>query len=223
MDQPAKKKARKPSKLRRSLIISGVALVCCSAFGYANSRLYLFYPNFHTVVDKQVYRSARPNASRLHRWFQQYGIQTVIDLECGDDSDRPEMKALGIVELDIQWPSGRLPPTAKLRGLITAIETCPKPLLIHCRAGAERTGVASIIAAMAIGHQDYDTARQQLSSKYFHVWHDPERAEGVVDVYENYCRAKHLSTGGWEQFRQWAMTVYDEPDVPESHHQAARN
>lgn len=222
MNQPAPNIEGK-AKLRRRLMIAGGVLLLCTAFGLANSRMYLFYSNFHTVVENQVYRSARPNPDRIQHWFDQYRIRTVIDMECGDQRDEPKMKSLGIVEQDIKWPSSRLPSTDRLRGLIRAIETCPRPLLIHCRAGAERTGVASVIAAMAIDHEDYATARGQLSSRYFHVWHDPDRAEGVVDAYEEYCRAKKMGTGGWDEFRQWAMTVYDRPDNRPSPSKALRN
>jgi protein tyrosine/serine phosphatase len=228
MNHSTQTTAQKRSKLRLRLIIAGVVLALCTAFGLANSKIYLFYSNFHTVVEKQVYRSARPNPERIQHWFDRYGIATVIDMECGDQSDEPKMKELGIVELDIRWPSSRLPPTEKLRGLITAIETCRRPLLIHCRAGAERTGVASVIAAMAVGNKSYEAARQQLSSEYLHLWHDPDRAEGVVDEYEDYCRTHRLATGGWKEFRAWAMTVYDQPgdSAPsnsELRHQAASN
>ncbi len=67
------------------------------------------------------------------------------------------------------------------------------------------------MAAMAIGGQDYAQARKQLSPRYLHVWHEPAEAEGVVDVYEAWCRQNNLSTGGWRQFRNWAMNVYVGP------------
>jgi hypothetical protein len=81
-------------------------------------------------------------------------------------------------------------------------------MLIHCRMGADRTGVASVLAAMAIGGQTYDQARSQLSIRYFHVDDDPDHIEGLLLSYEEHCKAKGVGTGGWSQFKAWALGAY---------------
>ncbi|MBK8025175.1 MAG: tyrosine-protein phosphatase [Chloroflexi bacterium] len=43
----------------------------------------------------------------------------------------------------------------------------PKPTLIHCKAGADRTGLAAALFLMSQG-TSFDQAAQQLSLKYFH-------------------------------------------------------
>ena len=61
MDQPAQTTAPKRSKVRRRLIIVGVVMLVLAALVYVNNHIYLFCSNFHMVVDRQVYRSARPD------------------------------------------------------------------------------------------------------------------------------------------------------------------
>jgi len=45
----------------------------------------------------------------------------------------------------------------------------PKPLLIHCKAGADRTGLASALYLGALEHQTRETAGWQLSILYGHI------------------------------------------------------
>ncbi|MFB3892669.1 MAG: tyrosine-protein phosphatase [Phycisphaerae bacterium] len=204
----------RPHKTRRRLtaLAAVVVLAAGGCLGYRN--FYLFYDNFHTVVPGQVYRCDRPNPSRLAEWSRTYGIKTSLNLEGGDEADKWYLdnarakRELGIMAVDIKLATNRLPTADELHHIIRTIETAPRPLLINCRAGSERTGMASVIAAMAVGGQDYKTARGQLSAKYLHFYHGSTRAEGVADQYEEYCRANNLDTGGWPQFRRWAMDVY---------------
>ena len=80
-------------------------------------------------------------------------------------------------------------------------------MLIHCQAGADRTGVVSVLAAMAVGGQDYDSARNQLSWKTFHIDNDSEKIGGLLDKYERWCASRRLPHGGWEQFKDWRDDV----------------
>lgn len=209
LQQPARRKSR-----RRLLIVLAVAAALIGGGVGVYTHISYFYPNFHTVLAGQVYRSARPNPGRLRDWVREYHIATVLNLEGGDQADtyfvenHRTMKELGLTAVDIKLASSRLPTPEQLRQVIDVIENGRRPLLIHCRVGAERTGLGSVMAAMAAGGQNYDTARGQLSARYLHVYHGANRCEGLVDRYEEYCRSRGIGTGGWQQFREWALTVY---------------
>jgi protein tyrosine phosphatase (PTP) superfamily phosphohydrolase (DUF442 family) len=205
---------KRPRNKQRRLLIAAAAVAILITAGIAiYCKIYVVYSNFHVVVEHQVYRSARPNPARLQQWSGQYGIRTVINLEGGEGHEyftenRTKMKELGIVEIAIKLASSRLPTSEQVHEMIDAIETCRQPMLIHCRAGAERAGLGSVIADMAIGGKDYASARGQLSPLYLHLRHGKDRAEGLVDQYEAYCSERHVGTGGWKEFRDWAMNVY---------------
>jgi len=210
---PAAKPGRKKWP-RRLVVVVAVLALLSTAGVIAFNHIYILYANFHVVVDKQVYRSARPNPSRIQDWSGEYGIKTILNLEGGDEEDSyfventAKARDLGIGYTTIKLASSRLPTSDQVHEMIRVIETCPKPMLIHCRAGSERSGLGSVIAAMALGHQDYKDAREQLSAKYLHLWHGVDRAEGLVDRYEDYCSIHNLDTAGWTQFRDWAMNLY---------------
>ena len=168
--------------------------------------------NFHTVVPGQVYRSGKPSGNDLQSWRARYGIKDVIDLradgitESYPDEERAAREAGMRLEY-IHLTASHLPDGATLRKLIGMIETAPRPLLLHCEGGADRAGLASFLAAMAIGGQDYAHAEKQLSARYFHLDSDI-RIAGVLRKYRQYCRRNDMDTGGWQQFRHWAFNVY---------------
>jgi protein tyrosine/serine phosphatase len=53
--------------------------------------------------------------------------------------------------------------------LLAILEAVEKPLLIHCQAGADRTGLATALYLAAIAKQGEEAAEDQLSIRYGHV------------------------------------------------------
>ena len=169
--------------------------------------------NFHTVVEGKVYRSAQPSNAQLTNWVRDYGVRTIFNLR--DDID----PALIVKDTAITWRAGakllhlplsdrNLPPRSDFLDLISTLETAPDPMLIHCRAGADRTGVVSVLAAMAIGGVTYDEARSHLSLRYLHLGDDAFAVEGVLTKYEAYCQRHGIGTGGWADYCRWVNEHY---------------
>ena len=177
--------------------------------------LYVRYAttNFHVVVEGQVYRSAQPSPVELKRWTVQHGLKTVINLRGASslpfyEAERSAAAAAGLQLVSIRFSAQRLPSALSLRRLIEALERSERPVLVHCQAGADRTGVASVLAAMVVGGESYETARGQLSAWYGHIDPDPEHIGGLLQLYERHCRERGTDTGGWAEFRQWALQEY---------------
>jgi len=193
-------------------MLAGLFLAAAAAAGYW---LYLrvLTTNFHTVVDGQVYRSAQPSPDQLKQWAAKYALRTIINLR-GQSSkpfygpERDVAQAAGVEMIDIRFSSIRLPAVPELKRLITALETAERPILLHCFAGADRTGVASVLAAMAVGGKDYRQARKQLSFRTLHFDDDDDHIAGLFAEYESWCRSHSLATAGWRRFKQWALQDY---------------
>ena len=204
----------KRSALRRALRAAALllVLVVVAAGGY------WFYvttitTNFHAVVPGEVYRSAQPGPDQLQRWARRYGLKTVINLRGASrlrfyEAERKAAREAGLTMIDIRLTSQDAPSALWIRRLIEALRTAERPLLIHCQAGADRTGVASVLAAMAVGGQDYAAAKGQLSAKYLHVNPWKNRIVELLEEYEDYCRRNAVDTAGWAQFRRWAVEDY---------------
>lgn len=155
--------------------------------------LYLGYlhlsGNFHEVIPGQLYRSAQPSAERLADYISRYSIKTVVNLRGA--SDRSWYKAetaitekLGVAHLDFRMSAGRQLTAEESQELIALLRTAPKPILIHCFAGADRTGLASVIYLQQIADIDEETAEWQLSPLYGHVGLPFLRAYAMDETWE---------------------------------------
>lgn len=198
--------------IRVAITLGVLALPPLSYYLYVG----VWQSNFHTVIPGRIYRSGNPSSNDIINWTRQYGLKTVIDLRADGVSraypdEQHAANQAGVALQYIKLSATHQPSGETLRKLILAIEGAQEPLLMHCEGGADRAGLASFIAAMAIGGQDYEQATTQFSARYFHLDTDLPITR-VLHDYRQYCKDNNLSTAGWKQFRQWAFNVYSCPD-----------
>jgi protein tyrosine phosphatase (PTP) superfamily phosphohydrolase (DUF442 family) len=199
----------KKSKQLRSLLI--ILLVIAVPLGYY---LYFFSirSNFREVVPQKVYRSAQPRPAQLKKWVRDYGIRTVINLRGyarkTTDDEQAAADESGVRLITIRFKSTSLPTRKSLNELIQTLETADQPILIHCRSGVDRTGSASTLAAMAIGKENYETAKWQAyvpmgpwkrnrRNGYVHI-------SDMFKLYERHRLSHEPADDDWQDFKQWA-------------------
>ena len=207
-----------PRRKKTILALIVAALAISGGTGWFCYERYVAM-NFHETVAGQLYRSAQPDPVTLDDWIRQYHLKSVINLNGPrmGHSFRVEKEVTdkaGIQLIHVGLEANALPEGGEFLKLIDALETAPRPILVHCRAGADRSGVACVLGAMAVGGQDYATARGQLSIWYLHVDPISTHVGGVLSQYENYCRQRNIGTGGWQQFKDWAVNVYCRAKTP---------
>lgn len=129
--------------------------------------------NFHVVVAGEAYRSAQPSAADIAAYRDRYHIATIINLR--DDTkgawynqETEAARALGIAHIDFPMSAGSELDAAKSRQLVALMRGAAKPILIHCRSGADRTGLASALFVAAVAGQGEEAAEDQLSLRYGH-------------------------------------------------------
>lgn len=154
------------------------ALVALGAFAAIAGGFYahmLWTTNFHPVIAGELYRSSQPSAATIAAFQKQYGIKTIINLR-GDNSGRhwydnevAEAKELNINHIDFRMSSGRELTQEQAAQLVEIMRDAPKPILIHCQAGADRTGLASALYLAAIAKANETTAENQMSIYYGHL------------------------------------------------------
>lgn len=129
--------------------------------------------NFHSVKKGELYRSAQLNDKQLDRAIRKLGIKTVINLRGKSDrnwylDEKNVAERHGVKLVSIQMSAKRLPTRADLIKLLDTFRDAERPILIHCKGGADRTGEAAAIFAMEYMGQSKKKALHQLSPKYFH-------------------------------------------------------
>jgi protein tyrosine/serine phosphatase len=200
---------------RRYWILGGAGILALAAAGFGGHYYYTRYvlANFKTVVPGRIYRSGQPSPKHLRQWKEEHGIRTVINLRGASDreeyaAERQACAELGLELVDLEWSAVRMPGPEAVRKLVDVLEKSRQPVLLHCARGIDRSGVASVLAAMMIGGQDYATARKQIGSKYDRIGSESDGCLGLLFRYEADCTARGRDTGGWPQFREWLDQTY---------------
>lgn len=130
--------------------------------------------NIHEVVPDRVFRSNQLDPERLAALLQDEGIRTVINLRGGtadDDWYRREadvVAAAGATLVDIPMADDREPDTGQMTRLLAALRSSPTPILIHCKAGADRSGLAAALYQLKVSGLPPGVAAGQLSFAYGH-------------------------------------------------------
>lgn len=89
-------------------------------------------------VDDDIYRSEQPTRRGFEE-IRDKGIRTIIDLRFGH-SDAALIEGLDLVLIHVGMTAWDFSEDDIVRAL-KAIESAPKPVLVHCQYGSDRTGV----------------------------------------------------------------------------------
>jgi len=130
--------------------------------------------NVHAIEPSVLYRSAQLSAFELDALVTELGIRTVINLRGANPQAQwyveeiDEASRRGVSHIDIRMSAREAPTTSTLRQLADAMRSAPKPILIHCKDGADRTGLAAALYELIIAHRSVVVAEHQLSFRYGH-------------------------------------------------------
>ena len=107
-------------------------------------------------------------------YLQKYAIKSLLNLR-GEhrasrwyQEERHAAEALGVTHYDVQISANREVDTSTLDTILAIMRQAPKPLLIHCQAGADRSGLIAGVYLFSIEGQPAATASRQLSLLYGH-------------------------------------------------------
>lgn len=160
----------------RSWFRMGVSAIFAAALGLGGYLGYLqLSGNFHTVIDGELYRSAQPGAADIETYAKTYGIRTIVNLRGEDDKagwyaeEVSAAKRLGLTHLDFRMSASRQLSEAEADRLVTMMRDAPKPILIHCRSGSDRTGLAAGLYSSEISGMSEEIAERQLSLYFGHI------------------------------------------------------
>jgi protein tyrosine/serine phosphatase len=158
-------------RFRRRLCAFGIATALLSG-GY----LLLLYVtgNLHAVVPNECYRSAQLSTAQLDKCVATCGIKSIINLRGENpgaawyDDEVAESKRLGITHLNFRMSARQELSPTEADQLIALMRQAPKPLLIHCKSGSDRSGLAAALYLAAISNAGEDAAERQLSIRFGH-------------------------------------------------------
>lgn len=215
-------KAAVPRKRRGrivGIVFLFVFLFCCY--------IGVFGGNVRVVEPGKLYRScqltgsgydavsARAVGHGLESVLSANGIKTVLNLRAGSMKDkryREEIEIcqkLGVEHIDDTFSARSLPPPDVAAKLLDIFDHAKYPILVHCQAGSDRTGLASALYAHVYMKQPLDEATgSQLTWRYGHFrFSNTKPMDIFFDLYRE--------TGQGMTLREWIKKKY--PQVYETH------
>jgi len=141
--------------------------------------VYYFYNltrgNFYVVTPNEAYRSAQLDKKQLEYYINKYHIKSILNLrdenyEKNWYTDEVQIcKKDNVMFYNIPLLSVRAPSQDAVKELMKVFKAAPRPVLIHCKSGADRTGLVSAMWKISVDKEPRTKALRQLSLKYFHV------------------------------------------------------
>ncbi len=172
--------------------------------------LRILWKNFHRL-DDDVWRSNHPSPGMLRKLREKAGLRTVVNLRgaAGHAAylfEREACDALGIEMIDLHMSAHHPPPRASLVALIDILRTAPRPMLLHCKSGADRTGLAAALYLHILKGVPLEKARRQLHWRFLHFRHG---TAGVQDFFFDH----YLASANGLPLEEWIRTRYDEAEL----------
>jgi protein tyrosine/serine phosphatase len=170
--------------------------------------LRLRFSNAH-AVSEELFRSNQPWPFQLEDWKAR-GIRTVVNLRGGFDASFYALETeacarLGLNLVDFTITSREVPSRARVQGAKALFETLEYPALMHCKSGADRAGIMSVLYLHFRKGVPIRQALAQLDLKYLHV---KAGKTGVLD----YTFERYLAEGepAGQTFLEWVDSpAYD--------------
>jgi protein tyrosine/serine phosphatase len=145
--------------------------------------------NFHKI-DDDMYRSSQPTTYQLRERIQKYGFKTIINLRGYPDNS--PLKALeedvcnemGVKLIYVEAFSRKIPDIKTLLALNRVFEDIEYPAMLHCKSGADRAGLASVLYSYWIVNKSMrDSVNEQL--RLIPFGHIKYARTGLIDYFFN--------------------------------------
>jgi len=172
--------------------------------------------NFGVVIPGRLYRSSHPTPMLLRRLTRRYGLTTVVNLRgaTGTGSyhlSRDTAQKLGLAYTDLSLESRGAPHRDRILRLRDIYRAAPGPVLLHCKSGADRAGLAAGLCLLFDGASAADALRQ-LSWRFGHI---KQARTGILDAF--FLRYQREGEGR-KPFFDWLDQDYDEAALRHDFH-----
>lgn len=171
----------------------------------------LLYLNSHRLSE-EAWRSAQP-APHDVRAFARQGVRTIINLrgvrDCGAYRlEQQACAAAGVHMIDLTTRSRGAPERALVLEAAQLLQSVEYPVLLHCKSGADRAGLMSVLYLHLRRGMPMERALEQLSWRYGHFRHaDTGILDAFFESYVDFVQAHPMP------FVRWVSEVYDPEEL----------
>jgi len=166
--------------------------------------------NFHKISDG-VYRSSQPTMTQLERDVKKYNIKTILNLKGANPNSAyyvfevEKCKELGIKLIDIEIYSRSIPDAKRIKNAKEIFENIEYPMWMHCKAGADRTGLYATLFQYFHLKMPIEQTNQLALLPFGHLKHS--KAGKIDHYFEEF--AKYKADHPEADLLFWAENVAD--------------
>jgi protein tyrosine/serine phosphatase len=189
----------------------GPALMRFDSMLIDHGLIRILYLNRHKL-GPQAWRAAQPGRHNI-KAFAAEGIKTVVNLRgprvCGSYwLEQQACAKYGVTLVDCQMRSRAAPNREELRRARDLFDAIEYPMVMHCKSGADRVGLMSVLYSHFKLGMPIAQAKSELALRYGHI---RQADTGILDhFFECYLAAAAKSPIA---FWDWVETVYDPAEV----------
>lgn len=167
----------------------------------------LAYLNLHPLGDK-AWRSSQPAPHHV-RALAKKGMRTIINLRgerlCGSYwLEQGACEQHGVTLINFPIRSRRAPTRDEIRAAGALFDRVEYPMLMHCKSGADRTGLMGVLYLLLKEGVPLEEATRQLSPRYGFFRHTNA---GIIHLFFEQYREYSLRQP--MPFAEWVQNVYD--------------
>ena len=181
--------------LKIAKYLLGLFLIITLAFVFYT----YIYANFHILEKGMVYRSAQLNILNTSYYLKKYKIKTVLNLRGEaltskwyiDEKKAIEKNGAKLISYDMN--SGQYFDFKRTSQIIQILKDAPKPLLIHCIGGADRTSLVSALYLYGVLNKSKEEAWEQMNWYYGHLPYFRPHVLAMDKSLSNYIKHKEAN------------------------------
>tara|TARA_B100000678_G_scaffold281252_2_gene278848 strand:- start:6995 stop:7714 length:720 start_codon:yes stop_codon:yes gene_type:complete len=166
------------------------------------------FQNLHQISE-EMWRANQPSPEQVAEHARERGIKTIINLRGASPKgyyllEKEACEANGITLVDFQVFSRDTPTKDRILEADELFRSIEYPALMHCKSGADRAGIMSVLYKLLREGVPIEEAQKQLSFDYLHIRHGKTGVlDAVFDAYAEFNRKSPIS------FLDWVREHYD--------------
>ncbi len=176
-----------------------------AAFNKANRRVIRDQlQNFFEVDPGKFYRCQQLTPDVLKSYVKRFGIKTLINLRGVNETvwyqrEQDVALAMGVEFHSIAMSAVVLSMRQDLEQLLKLYDEAPRPILVHCLGGADRTGEAAALWVIEMQKKSKEEALGQLAITYGHRKFVNSAKDFLIQIWQG---------------REWLAKIYNPYDYP---------
>ncbi len=184
--------------------VLGLAIILAAIWWFTPQLRY----NIHTVIPNKIYRSAELPAVELAKIVKTHHLRTIINLRSMHpgskwwEDEAHIAKRNDVALYNVSLPAHDLPTKEQLQVLTFIIKNAPRPLLIHCRQGADRSGMAAAIALILRNEPSLAIIGKQASWRYL-AFDSNSVGKLVLPYYQAWLKKQGAQKSSAKLFTAW--------------------